>query len=70
MHIGAYLNMQVRDWPSTDPRALEDESHIYKGLQFKVKDFSNVIYDFVVENGKVTSLKEIEPSGVFIFPRK
>jgi len=42
----------------------------YKGLKFKVKDFSNMIYEFVVENGKVTSLKEIEPSGVFIFPRK
>jgi hypothetical protein len=42
----------------------------YKGLKFRIKDFSDVIFEFVVENGQVKSLKEIEPSGVFVYLRK
>ncbi|MBZ5590467.1 MAG: serine hydrolase [Acidobacteriia bacterium] len=42
----------------------------YKGLQFHVKEFSDLTIEFVVENGKVTSLKQRDPSGELVFPRK
>jgi hypothetical protein len=29
-----------------------------------------VIYEFVMENGKVTGLKSRNPSGEYIFPRQ
>jgi CubicO group peptidase (beta-lactamase class C family) len=42
----------------------------YKGLKFKIKDFSDIIFEFVVENGQVTGLRQIDPSAVMVFPRK
>jgi CubicO group peptidase (beta-lactamase class C family) len=36
---------------------------------FRVKAFSNVRYEFVMENGQVKALKIIDPSGEFINPR-
>jgi CubicO group peptidase (beta-lactamase class C family) len=42
----------------------------YKGLKFKIKDFSDVMFEFTVENGVVKSLKQIDPSGETVFPRK
>jgi CubicO group peptidase (beta-lactamase class C family) len=42
----------------------------YKGLKFKIKEFSDVIFEFVVENGQVTGLRQIDPSSVLVFPRK
>ena len=42
----------------------------YKGLQFRVKEFSDVTFEFAVENGVVTALKQRDPSGEHVFPRK
>jgi CubicO group peptidase (beta-lactamase class C family) len=42
----------------------------YKGLKFRIKDFSDVVFEFVVENGQAKALKQIDPSGVAVFPRK
>ena len=42
----------------------------YKGLKFRDKDFSDVTFEFTVEDGTVKALKQIDPSGVTIFPRK
>jgi CubicO group peptidase (beta-lactamase class C family) len=42
----------------------------YKGLKFRIKDFSDVTFEFTVENGVVKSLKQVEPSGETVFPRK
>jgi len=42
----------------------------YKGLKFRIKEFSDVIFEFVVENGQVKSLKQRDPSGENVFTRK
>jgi hypothetical protein len=42
----------------------------YKGLKFRIKDFSDVVFEFTVENGVVKSLKQVDPSGETVFPRK
>lgn len=41
-----------------------------KGLQFRAPQFSDVIFEFVVENGRVTALKQREPRGEFSFPKR
>ncbi len=42
----------------------------YQGLKFRIKLFSDVIFEFVLENGKVTALKRRDPSREFVFKRK
>jgi CubicO group peptidase (beta-lactamase class C family) len=42
----------------------------YKGLKFRVKDFADVVAEFVVESGQVKAIKYRDPSGEFVFPRK
>jgi CubicO group peptidase (beta-lactamase class C family) len=42
----------------------------YKGLKFRVPEFADVVFEFVEENGQVTSLKQTEPSGEYVFKRK
>ncbi len=42
----------------------------YKGLRFRVPEFSDVVYEFVLEKGQVKALKQRDPSGEFTFPRK
>jgi len=41
-----------------------------KGLRFKTPRFSDDIYEFVMENGRVTALKERDPSGELTYPRQ
>ncbi len=43
---------------------------LVKGLQFRTPRFADVIYEFVLENDKVTGLKEREPSGEYLFSRQ
>lgn len=52
------------------PGAPEDKLTPYKGLKFRIPRFSDVVLEFVVENGQVTSLKQIDPSGVNVFKKK
>jgi hypothetical protein len=42
----------------------------YQGLKFRVPEFSDVIFEFVVENGQVKSLKQRDASGEYTFTRK
>ena len=42
----------------------------YKGLQFHIKEFSDLTVEFVVENGAVKAMKQRDPSGELVFPRK
>jgi CubicO group peptidase (beta-lactamase class C family) len=42
----------------------------YKGLKFRVAHFSDVVFEFVVENGQVKAFKQRDPSGEYVFPRK
>jgi hypothetical protein len=41
-----------------------------KTHRFKVKEFADYTFVFVVENGKVTSLKQIDPSGEYEMKKK
>ena len=41
-----------------------------KGLRFRTPQFSDVIFEFVMENGQVKALKQTDPGGEFSFPRK
>ena len=42
----------------------------WKPHRFRVKEFSDVVVEFVVENGQVKEMKQISPSGEFRFPRR
>ena len=42
----------------------------YKGLTFRIKLFSDVVFEFVMENGQVKSLKQRDPGGENVFTRK
>jgi hypothetical protein len=52
------------------PGAPEDKLIAYKGLQFHVKEFSDRVWEFVVEKGQVKALKQKDPSGEYVFPRQ
>jgi CubicO group peptidase (beta-lactamase class C family) len=41
-----------------------------KGLRFRMPQFSDLIFEFVVEGGQVKALKQKSPDGEFSFPRK
>jgi hypothetical protein len=41
-----------------------------KGLLFRTPQFSDVIFEFAVENGQVKALKQRDPSGEFTLPKK
>jgi hypothetical protein len=38
--------------------------------RFRVKEFSGVIIEFAVADGRVTAMKQIDPSGEYTFPRR
>jgi hypothetical protein len=42
----------------------------YKIHKFLIKGFADIVLEFVVENGKVTALKQRDPSGEYQFKRK
>lgn len=52
------------------PGQPEDRLIPYRGLQFRVNEFSDLIVEFVVENGQVKAMKQRDPSGEYVFPRK
>jgi hypothetical protein len=41
-----------------------------KGLAFRTPRFSDLIFEFVVEDGQVKGLKQKDPSGELTFPKK
>lgn len=42
----------------------------YKGLKFRVQEYADVVVEFVEENGQITTLKQIDPSGVYVSKKK
>ena len=52
------------------PGAPEQKLISYKGLKFRVQEFSDVVVEFVEENGQITSLKQTDPSGEYTFKRQ
>jgi CubicO group peptidase (beta-lactamase class C family) len=56
--------------------AIQNASGTFQNLipwqprRFRIKEFADVTYEFVIQNGKVTALKETDPSGEFVFTRR
>ncbi len=42
----------------------------WKPRMFRVKEFSDVVFEFVVEGGAVKAMKQKDPSGEFTFPKQ
>ena len=42
----------------------------WRPRKFKVKEFSDLQFEFVVSDGRVSALKQIDPSGEYTFARK
>jgi len=52
------------------PGQPEEKLIPYKGLKFRVKLFSDVIFEFIIENGIVKALNQRNPSGEYVNIRK
>jgi CubicO group peptidase (beta-lactamase class C family) len=52
--------------PGSPPYALNHT----KALRFRIPQFSDLVFEFVMENGQVRALKEKDPSGEFSYPRR
>jgi CubicO group peptidase (beta-lactamase class C family) len=52
------------------PGEPEEKLIPYKGLQFRVKEFSDRVWEFVMENQQVKSLEQRDPAGEIVFPRR
>jgi CubicO group peptidase (beta-lactamase class C family) len=52
------------------PGAPDQKLVPYKGLKFRIPEFADVIMEFVEENGQITALKQINPSGEYVSKRK
>jgi hypothetical protein len=52
-----------------NPGDPEEQFLPYRGLKFHSREFSDVTFEFVMENGRPTGLKEISPSGEYFFKR-
>jgi hypothetical protein len=53
-------------FPGSSPYSL---THT-KGMRFRIPQFSDLVFEFVMENGQVKALKQKDPSGEFSYPRK
>ncbi len=42
----------------------------YKGLKFRSPEFSDLVFEFVLEKDRVTALKQTDPSGEYTLTRK
>jgi len=52
------------------PGEVDQELIPYKGLLFRIKLFADVVFEFVLENDQVKALKQRDPSGEYVFPRR
>ena len=41
-----------------------------KGLRFRTPQFSDLVFEFIVENGQVKALKQTDPGGEYSFPKR
>ncbi|MDQ3818554.1 MAG: serine hydrolase [Acidobacteriota bacterium] len=42
----------------------------YKGLKFRLPEFADTIIEFVEENGQITEMKQIDPSGEYVSKKR
>jgi CubicO group peptidase (beta-lactamase class C family) len=60
---GGALSLLMPDQPATALSRV-------KGLTFRTPRFSDLTFEFVVQDGQVKGLKQKRPSGAFTFPKK
>lgn len=63
MKPGAGLNI-------VNPGQPEQKLIPYKPLKFRIEEFADVVIEFVEENGQITAIKTIDPSGEYVAKRK
>jgi len=51
------------------PGAPDQKLVPYKPLKFRLPEFSDVLVEFVEENGQITAMRQITPAGVFVTKR-
>lgn len=69
------VKVQISYSPGTgltflDPEQAARPMQAVKELQFRLPERSDLILEFIIENGEVKTLKLRDPSGEFSFPRK
>lgn len=42
----------------------------WRPRRFRIKEFADVVFEFITDNGKVAALKQTDPSGEFVFTRR
>lgn len=52
------------------PGAPDQKLIPYKRLTFRIQEFADVVIEFVEENGKITAMKQIDPSGEYISKKR
>ncbi|MEP6820625.1 MAG: serine hydrolase, partial [bacterium] len=52
------------------PGAPEQKLIPYRGLKFRLQEFSDVVVEFVEENGQIKAVKQTDPSGEYTFKRQ
>jgi CubicO group peptidase (beta-lactamase class C family) len=52
------------------PGAPDQKLIPYKRLTFRVQEFADVVIEFVEQNGQITGLKQIDPSGEYLSKKK
>ncbi len=52
------------------PGAPDQKLVPYKPLKFHLPEFSDVLIEFVEDNGQITALRQITPAGVFVSKRR
>jgi CubicO group peptidase (beta-lactamase class C family) len=52
------------------PGEVDVELIPYKSLQFRIKQFADVVWEFILENDQVKGLRQRNPGGEIVFPRK
>jgi hypothetical protein len=49
--------------------AVEEKVIPHKGHHFRIKEFSDMVWEFVVEKHQARALKQRSLSGEYVFPR-
>ena len=65
-----FLYREVLGRPIERIGAPDEKLVPYKGLKFRLPEFADVIIEFVEENGQVTEMKQIDPSGEYVSKKK
>ena len=63
------VNLKEGELWLENPQAPKDKLIPYKGLQFRVPQFSDTVYEFISVEGEIKLLKQTQPYGEFVYTR-